>query len=364
MKFTIITLKEERQMKLLSFKGRSSLTKWSEKLKGMGFNRTRSNAQSRSLHPFWVMVQKEVEDQIRSWRFIILVILILLTSFGSLYTALTTIRDAAAAIEMKDSFLFLKLFTLSDPKNSLPSFITFISFLGPLLGIGLGFDAINSERNKGTLSRVISQPIPRDFIINAKFVATLWIIGVLIFSLGFLVMGLGMISIGLPLSLDEFLRIVTFLFLSIVYIGFWLNLSILFSIRFKQTATSALSSIAVWLFFSLFFSMIVGIIGNASLPKEGLMSNADVAASQQTIQALSRFNPNYLFSEITTILLTPSIRSVGPLSMEQVVGAIPSPLPLDQSLLLIWPQFTGLVAATFVCFGISYVLFMRQEIRA
>jgi len=32
--------------------------------------------------------------------------------------------------------------------------------------------------------------------------------------------------------------------------------------------------------------------------------------------------------------------------------------------LLVWPQLTGLIAATIVCFGLSYLLFLRQEIRS
>jgi ABC-2 type transport system permease protein len=31
---------------------------------------------------------------------------------------------------------------------------------------------------------------------------------------------------------------------------------------------------------------------------------------------------------------------------------------------LIWPQLTGLIAATIVIFAITYVVFQRQEIRA
>lgn len=72
-----------------------------------------------------------------------------------------------------------------------------------------------------------------------------------------------------------------------------------------------------------------------------------------------------LYSELTMILLTPSKRFLGGfLTADQVYGAIPSPLPLGQSLLLIWPQITGLIAATLICFAISYYLFMREEIRA
>ncbi|WP_202079807.1 ABC transporter permease [Caldalkalibacillus salinus] len=312
---------------------------------------------------FWVIVRKEMEDQFRSWRFIILFGIIILTCLASLYTALTNIRDVAADLDSSNAYLFLNIFTISDPNGVLPPFITFISFLGPLLGIGLGFDAINAERNRGTLSRIVSQPIPRDYLLNAKFVATLIVISILIFSLGLLVMGTAILSIGLPPTWDEFWRVIAFLCLSVVYIGFWLNLAIFFSVRFKQAATSALASIAVWLFFSIFFSMIVGMVGNAAMPDQNLTPGS-ASESAMFVQNLSRLNPNYLFSEITTILLTPQIRTLGPLSMEQVVGAIPSPLPLGQSLLLIWPQVTGLVAATVICFGISYVNFMRQEIRA
>lgn len=39
--------------------------------------------------------------------------------------------------------------TLHGVGRDAPSFVFFINFLGPLLGIALGFDAVNSEQNKG-----------------------------------------------------------------------------------------------------------------------------------------------------------------------------------------------------------------------
>ena len=39
-------------------------------------------------------VNKEISDYVRSWRFIILIAIIALTCMGSLYTALTNIREA------------------------------------------------------------------------------------------------------------------------------------------------------------------------------------------------------------------------------------------------------------------------------
>ena len=300
--------------------------------------------------PFWTIVRKEVADHVRSWRFLILIGIIALTCMGSLYTALTNIGAAIKPNDPDGSFLFLKLFTVSD--GTLPSFTVFVSFLGPLLGIALGFDAINSEQNKGTLSRILSQPIHRDYLINAKFVGALIVIGVMLFVLGFLVMGFGLISIGIPPTAEEFLRVIVFILISICYVAFWLNLSIFFSIKFRQAATSALACVAIWLFFSIFYNMIINLVGKALSPS-AWASDYQVIAYQRFMLNLLRFAPSELFNEATMTLLMPSVRSLGPLTMEQVHGAIPSPLPLGQSLLVVWPQLTGLIAATVVCFALS-----------
>lgn len=313
-------------------------------------------------HPFWVIVQKEISDHVRSWRFNVLLFLILLTCFGSLYTSITNlVEETRKASDADDPFFFLKLFTLSD--GSLPPFHVFIGFLGPLLGIGLGFDAINSEQNSGTLSRIMAQPIHRDYLINAKFIAALLVIGVMFFALGFLVIGFGMFIIGIPPTVEEFLRIVCFLLLSVLYVAFWLNLSVFLSIRFRQAATSALTAIAVWLFFTVFYQIIANLVARALMPSLAV-SPQQIVGYQQFIINLMRIVPSQLYTDATTTLLVPSVRSLGPLTMEQAYGAIPSPLPLGQSLLLVWPQLTGLIAATVVCFALSYVSFMRKEIRS
>ena len=308
------------------------------------------------------MVYKEVSDQVRSWRFIILGALMLLTCMGALYTSLTNLADAIKPDDPNGTYFFLKLFTLSD--GSLPPYHVFITFLGPLLGISLGFDAINSELNNRTLSRIMAQPVHRDYLINAKFVSSLMVIGIMFLALTLLVLGIGMIIIGIPPSPEEFLRVMAFLLLSILYVAFWLNLSILFSIRFRQAATSALTAIAVWLFFSVFYPMIVNLIGRSLMPDPRMAAPGQLIHKKELALNLFRIMPSQLYSDATTTLLLPSVRSLGPLTMSQVYGATPSPLPLGQSLLLVWPQLTGLIAATLICFALSYVWFMKKEIRS
>jgi ABC-2 type transport system permease protein len=82
-------------------------------------------------------------------------------------------------------------------------------------------------------------------------------------------------------------------------------------------------------------------------------------------QDLARLSPSTLFGEAVTALLHPTTRALGLVLPSQVQGAIAGkPLPFDQSLLLVWPQITGLIAAAILLFAVSYVAFQRQEVRA
>jgi ABC-2 type transport system permease protein len=310
---------------------------------------------------FIVMVKKEISDHLRSWRFIILLAIIILTCIGSVLIALDGLTSAIKQNQSEDTFLFLRLFTASD--GTLPSFFVFVSFLGPLLGISMGFDAINMEENRRTLSRIMSHPIHRDSIINAKFTAAIAVLSVMFFLLGFLVMGIGIIAIGIPPTPEEFLRVIFFILLSILYVSFWLNLSIFFSVKFRQPATSALSGIAVWLFFTVFYGIIVSLVAKAAAPSDA-SSAQQVLSYQQFIVNLFKILPSELYSDITSTLLVPTIRSLGPLTVERMYGTIPSALPLGQSLLIVWPQITGLIAASILCFVFSYISFMKREIRS
>jgi ABC-2 type transport system permease protein len=108
---------------------------------------------------------KELSDNISSVRMLVLELLIVLTALAALYSAIDNLRQTTA----EDPFLLLRLFTLShDP---LPSFVAILGFLIPLMAIGLGFDSVNSEHNRRTLSRILAQPIYRDALLMGKFLA-------------------------------------------------------------------------------------------------------------------------------------------------------------------------------------------------
>jgi ABC-2 type transport system permease protein len=307
------------------------------------------------------VIKKEVGDHLSGKRFLILALLVVVTCLGALYVAAGTIRSAVSQSEI--DFVFLRLFTTSGA--SMPfSFLSFIAFLGPLVGLTLGFDAINGERDRRTLSRVLSQPIYRDALINGKFIAGVIVIVMVIFGLGFLVAGFGLMMTGVPPTLDELLRLLAYLILSVIYIAFWLALSLLFSIIFRQTSTSALAGIAMWLFLAVFFSLLAGMVADGLYPVQKDSGTEQVLANSRAEQAISRISPTTLYDEAVSTIMNPSVRTLGPVLVEQAYGAIKGTLSVGQSLLLIWPHLVGLFAATSICFALAYISFMRQEIRA
>lgn len=313
--------------------------------------------------PFGVMVHKEIADHIRSWRFAVLIALIVLTFIAAMYVSITNIKQAMGNINDPDhAFLYLKLLTTTD--SSIPPFHVFLSFLAPLLGISLGFDAINSEQNSGTLTRLMAQPIYRDNLLLAKFISGLAIISSLFLALALLMIGGGLILTGVRIEPQELLRILGFIIITIAYVAFWLGLSIMLSILFKQAATSALAAIGIWLFFTIFYQIVINLVLRSFLPDPAALSQEQVVSYNEVILNLLRIAPSQLYTDAVTTLLMPSVRSLGPVTMEQMSGAIPAPLPFKESVMVVWPQVSGLIASTITCFALTYYLFMRREIRS
>jgi ABC-2 type transport system permease protein len=301
---------------------------------------------------FW----KEMRDHFSSWRFILLVAIILVTGIGFTLWSAQTIRQAAA--EAPAEYVFLILLTL---QRAVFSVASFLGFVGPFVGIILGFDMISGEYARGTLSRVLSQPIYRDSLVNGKFLAGLATISALWFSILLIFLGLGTSLLGFPPNAEELWRMLIFTVVGIVYVGFWLALSMLFSLLFQRTITAALAALTAWLFLTLFIPILAQALPVLLVPNP---SGVEQQALQLNIENLTnRISPVYLFSEIVQNLLNPRAHLLAAISQE-VTGILPTPLSLRQSLILIWPHVSTLLALVAVCFGISYIKFMRDEIRA
>jgi ABC-2 type transport system permease protein len=306
----------------------------------------------------WAVVLKEMADHLSSTRMLILDALILLAAVGTVYVATQQIQQNTGSSQ----FLYLQLLTTG--RDPLPAFVALLGFFIPLVSIALTFDAVNGEFNRRTMSRLLAQPIYRDALLLGKFLASMFTLALVCTAIWLLIFGMGILLWGVAPGAEEVSRGLLFLLATIFYGGVWVALALVFSVVFRQTATAALASIAVWLFFTVFWGMIAGFLSQFLSPiRIGLPQ--EILAQANTGLVLSRISPNTLYAETTIALLQPDVRSLGFLLTSQMEGAIlGSPLPVGQSLLLAWPQMTGMIAATILLFAVAYVMFQRQEIRA
>jgi ABC-2 type transport system permease protein len=310
-----------------------------------------------ALHGFGVVTLKEIADRFTSILVVVLIVLVVATAIAVVRGGIDQIKEITA----EDPFLFLRLFTRSSP---LP-LVALLSFLVPLIAIGLGFDSVNGEHNRRTLSRILAQPIYRDALLFGKFAAGLFTLAVCLIVLWLLVIGLGLLGLGVPPNAEEMARALVLLAVTIVYAGFWFALALLCSVVFRSAATAALVALGLWLFVTILWPLFSPALADA------VTTAGDILGVLDTRQVFARLSPSVLFNEIVAVVLDPSVRStqqsmlagLGLALIER--GAVPdAPIPLLQSVLIVWPQVVGLVAGTILLFVAAYVVFQRQEVRA
>ncbi len=316
------------------------------------------------MHGIKTIFRKELADHFSSYRFLILFALIAMVSLVTSYMVGLNIKQDLEGVA-KPRLVFLMLFT---SRGAFLSLVEFVAFFGPLIGLILGFDTINRERNEGTLSKLLSQPIYRDSVINGKFLAGVATIAIMVVSIVLVIAGLGLNLVGVVPGIEEVWRIIIYLIISIIYVSFWLGVAILFSILFRSIATSALAGFAVWIFFSFLLPYGANTVAGAVV--SGGEGGPETIIKQAKIQkGISLASPMELYTDATATIINPLTRTtrsiilMGP--MERISQArFSGPLPLGQSILVVFPYIISLVAITFICFAISYTAFMRQEIRS
>jgi len=318
--------------------------------------------------PRWTTIAaKEFADHILSVRFYVLLLILGVAALIPLYFAAEQIRSLASSASGA-SAVFLALFTIGPQGIDFLRVDQFVGIAAPLLGVAFAFDAVNGERHEGTLPRLLSQPIHRDDVINGKFAAGLAIIALVLAAVLVVISGFGLLRLGITPAGSEIVRLVAWYLLTVLYVALWLAFGLLLSVVIERAATSALVGLGVWLFVAVpyFGQLLVSLIGGVVVPATGSADQILSAASAQ--QFLLRLLPSTLYSEAGIVLLNPAVTAVStPATLDQYTQLqeqIPSLLSLDQSVLLVWPHVVALLALTALCFGLAYVSFMRQEVRA
>jgi ABC-2 type transport system permease protein len=331
---------------------------------------------------FMVICRKELSDHLGSKRFLLLFGLIIVLSLFSAYQGAESIRESTSGV-------FINIFSGAYGGGFAFTYLMFM--FGPILGLALGFDAINREKSSGSLSVLLSQPIFRDSIINGKFLAGVGALSLVAVATIGIMSGVAIPLLGFGPGPDEIVRIVLFTLLTILYLAVWLAIGLLFSTVTKKTTTSVLMSIATWIFSVIVITLLASLIANALVSTqvpEGMFrapplnsNGTDFEPFDQTMMEewqqrmelnseirsfIQRISPSVLYQEAATSLIRVNVPYVSSSSGIVLTSSLTSygSFGAEQDMLSTWPQIVALAVVLIVCFAASYILFLRQEIRA
>jgi ABC-2 type transport system permease protein len=311
---------------------------------------------------------KELADHLGSVRFFVL--LVVIAAFAALPVILRSSELSSAAPTLSGApALFLALFvTAPQALGGSLTTVTFVALLVPLVGIAFGFDGINSERSQGTLARLLAQPVHRDDIVNGKFGAGIFVIGLMLAALVVFIGALGIVRLGVIPGVEEIARTIIWLGATILYASFWLAFALLLSVVLRSPATAALVGFGSWLGLTLFGQFLLPLVAGVLFPATTTTLAGYQYASQQAQDIFLRISPAILYQDIARAVVNPTVTTVLDYgNIGQAVAdqeRLPTLLSVDQSVLLVLPQIVVLFAMTAAMFALAYVLFLRQEVRA
>jgi ABC-2 type transport system permease protein len=283
-----------------------------------------------------------------------------------------------------------------------------LSLVGMALAVAVGFDLISKEKEEGSLKSLLSHPIFRDSVINGKAIAAAALLAVAI-AVTFLVVIAIMLFNGVVPAGDDLGRILAFFGATLLYCIVFLGISIMVSTLVKNSTMSILCILGIFLIaYSLpgisynISNIIIGpppqwpiTPGWINVPPNGTVtidgrtitayeamrindenqkqnqilqweaqnaSNAYFKKNQDVIGAINLLSPVGNYQDLSSVIINnqkpfdPSERTSNGIWRQTKVS-------LWDSLGYKWGNLVALVVMAFAAFAVSYVAFMRTDVR-
>ncbi len=116
-----------------------------------------------------------------------------------------------------------------------------------LFAILFGYDAINGEKERGTLALSFANSVPRDQYVLGKLVGS-FVALVVPLLIPILIGCLMLPMLGVPMDADSWIRLAMVIVAGILYFGVFLTLSVFISTLTERSSSSFLLLLVVWIF--------------------------------------------------------------------------------------------------------------------
>ena len=237
------------------------------------------------LHSIWIIAQKELRDSLRNrWLWLYTV------AFAGLALALSSVGMAGAGYGGFAGF-----------GRTAASLINAVLLFVPLIGLSVGAGTVAHERERGTLTYLLAQPVTRAEVIVGKYLGAALAMGVAL-GLGFGVAGMALATRGTA-NPEVYLRLVG---LSLLLALAALSLGVLLSTLSKRAAMATGAAMVVWL--ALVF------LGDLALMGAVLTLKVNV----QALLGLTLLNPLQVFKVAAIYGLQSSLETLGPAGLYAV----------------------------------------------
>jgi Cu-processing system permease protein len=265
------------------------------------------------LHTIAIIAQKELRDSLRNrWLWLYTI------AFAGLALALSSVGMAGAGYGGFAGF-----------GRTAASLINAVLLFVPLIGLSVGAGTIAHERERGTLTYLLAQPVTRAEVIFGKYVGAALAMGVAL-GLGFGVAGIALATRGTA-NPDVYLRLVG---LSLLLALASLSLGLLISTLSKRAAMATGAAMVLWL--------LLVFLGDLALMGAVLALKVNV----QTLLGLTLLNPLQVFKVAAIYGLQSSLETLGPAGLFAVRTLGAWLLPILIGWLLIWIIAPLLATAT------------------
>jgi len=204
--------------------------------------------------PVLTIADKEFRAAFKDKVFLLITALFFVLSIASVYigsstknaemTAYNNVVDLLKAQGSSNLPVSPDIYPLAILKN----IITYVSMIGSVLAIFLGFDAFSGERENGSIKLILTRPVYRDQLITGKLIGGGMVIGLLlIITLIVNILLFTAVSRIFPTA-NEIGRLVAFIFTAFLYMMVILTITLFISIKTSDRTFGFLTMMIIWLF--------------------------------------------------------------------------------------------------------------------
>lgn len=204
------------------------------------------------MQQIWTIAKKEFKTAFMDKVFIIITLLFLILSIVSVYIGSSTknaelkaYSDIVELLKSQGSQAFPSKPDIY-PLAILQNIIRYVSIVGAVLAIFLGFDTFSGEKENGTMKLLLSRPLYRDQLITGKLLGGGLVISLLlIVTLFFNTILFSLVS-GVSTGFSEISRLFTFILVAFCYMMSFYIATMFVSIKTSDRSFGFLVMLILW----------------------------------------------------------------------------------------------------------------------